>query len=94
MEQGRPFTLEDLEPANSDGLGRLLRHLDAQEKNWAALRPPGRASSTSATREAWANRATGEDLAAQIDPDFVFGPHTSVALALDGALATPDLVSE
>ncbi|MFI7536905.1 ATP-binding protein, partial [Streptosporangium sp. NPDC049376] len=28
---------------------------------------------------AWANRATGEDLAAQIDPEFVFGP-TRVSL--------------
>ncbi|MEV8638306.1 ATP-binding protein, partial [Streptosporangium sp. NPDC051023] len=29
---------------------------------------------------AWANRATGEDLATQIDPDFVFGP-TRVSLS-------------
>ncbi|MER7213608.1 ATP-binding protein, partial [Streptosporangium sp. NPDC020145] len=28
---------------------------------------------------AWANRATGEDLAAQIDPEFVFGPQVTAA---------------
>jgi CO dehydrogenase maturation factor len=79
MEQGRPFTLQDLEPANSAALGRLLTHLDAQEKDWSRF---GRQAVRFHLRnaEAWANRATGEDLAAQIDPDFVFGP-TRVSLS-------------
>ncbi|SFJ51529.1 CO dehydrogenase maturation factor [Streptosporangium canum] len=78
MEQGRPFRLEDLEPANAEALGGLLTHLDAQEKDWARF---GRQAVQFHLKnaEAWANRATGEDLAAQIDPDFVFGP-TRVSL--------------
>ncbi|MEV4379408.1 ATP-binding protein [Streptosporangium sp. NPDC049644] len=79
MEQGRPFTLSDLEVANSRALGTLLDHLDAQEKDWDRF---GRQAVRFHLRnaEAWANRATGEDLAAQIDPDFVFGP-TRVSLS-------------
>ncbi|MFI9434083.1 MULTISPECIES: nucleotide-binding protein [Streptosporangium] len=78
MEQGRRFTLEDLEPANTEALGRLLKHLDAQEKDWPRF---GRQAVEFHLRNAaaWADRATGEDLAAQIDPDFVFGP-TRVSL--------------
>ncbi|GGS74521.1 ATP-binding protein [Planobispora rosea] len=73
MEQGRPFTLDDLEPVNAEALTVLLKHLDAQEKDWARF---GRQAAEFHLRnaEAWANRAVGEDLAAQIDPGFVFGP--------------------
>ncbi|MER5317922.1 ATP-binding protein [Streptosporangium roseum] len=79
MEQGRAFRLEDLEPANVEALGRMLKHLDAQEKDWARF---GRQAVQFHLKnaEAWANRATGEDLAAQIDPGFVFGP-TRVSLS-------------
>ncbi|MFF5205115.1 ATP-binding protein [Streptosporangium sp. NPDC000396] len=78
MEQGRPFTLEDLEPANVRALDKILKHLDAQEKDWERF---GRQAVQFHLRnaEAWANRATGQDLAAQVDPDFVFGP-TRVSL--------------
>ncbi|GIH75399.1 ATP-binding protein [Planobispora longispora] len=78
MEQGRPFTLDDLEPANSEALAVLLKHLDTQEKDWARF---GRQAAEFHLRNAtaWANRAVGEDLAAQVDPDFVFGP-TRVSL--------------
>ncbi|GGK59703.1 ATP-binding protein [Planomonospora parontospora subsp. parontospora] len=78
MEQGRPFTLEDLEPANADALGVLLKHVDSQEKDWERF---GRQTVEFHLRNAraWANRAVGEDLAAQVDPDFVFGP-TRVSL--------------
>ncbi|MEV7907648.1 ATP-binding protein [Streptomyces anulatus] len=78
MEQGRPFALADLEPGNVEALGVLLARLDAQEKDWARF---GRQAAQFHVRnaEAWANRAVGEDLAAQIDPDFVFGP-TRVSL--------------
>ncbi|GAA2844461.1 hypothetical protein GCM10010517_00650 [Streptosporangium fragile] len=79
MEQGRPFTLGDLEPANTAALATILERLDAQEKNWDRF---GHQAVLFHLRnaEAWANRATGEDLAAQIDPDFVFGP-TRVSLS-------------
>ncbi|SDH81248.1 CO dehydrogenase maturation factor [Sinosporangium album] len=73
MEQGRPFTLADLEPANRDGLARLLDRVDAQPKDWEKF---GRQTVEFHLRnaEAWANRATGADLKAQIDPEFVYGP--------------------
>ncbi|GIH93076.1 ATP-binding protein [Planobispora siamensis] len=73
MEQGRPFTLDDLEPANAEALAVLLKHLDGREKDWERF---GRQAVEFHLRNAraWANRATGEDLAAQVDPDFVFGP--------------------
>ncbi|GAA4569760.1 ATP-binding protein [Planotetraspora kaengkrachanensis] len=73
MEQGRPFTLADLEPANRRSLATLADRLDAQPKDWEKF---GRQAGEFHLRNAlaWANRATGEDLAAQIDPGFVYGP--------------------
>ncbi|MBB5130384.1 CO dehydrogenase maturation factor [Thermocatellispora tengchongensis] len=73
LEQGRAFRLDDLEPANLDALALLLKHLDAQEKDWERF---GRQAVEFHLRNAaaWANRATGQDLAAQVDPEFVFGP--------------------
>lgn len=73
MEQGRPFALDDLEPANSDALAVLLKHLDEQEKDWARF---GRQAAEFHLRNAraWANAKTGVDLTGQIDPDFVYGP--------------------
>ncbi|MEV4838971.1 ATP-binding protein [Nonomuraea sp. NPDC049486] len=73
MEQGRPFALDDLEPANSDALAVLLKHLDEQEKDWARF---GRQAAEFHLRNAraWANAKTGVDLTGQIDPGFVYGP--------------------
>jgi CO dehydrogenase maturation factor len=79
LEQGRPFALGDLEPTNAESLAMLLKHLDDQPKNWPRF---GRQAIEFHLRNAaaWANRATGQDLAAQIDPDFTFGPaHMTVA---------------
>ncbi|MGW2155471.1 ATP-binding protein [Nonomuraea sp. NPDC001699] len=73
MEQGRHFTLDDLEPANLDALAVLCKTLDGQEKDWARF---GRQTAEFHLRNAraWANARTGADLAEQIDPDFVYGP--------------------
>ncbi|MFG1948450.1 ATP-binding protein [Nonomuraea sp. NPDC048826] len=73
MEQGRPFTLDDLEPANADALAVLLKHLDEQEKDWPRF---GRQTAEFHLRnaKAWANAKTGVDLSEQIDPEFVYGP--------------------
>jgi CO dehydrogenase maturation factor len=72
MEQGRPFTLDDLESPNHEALGVLLKHLDAQPKDWEKF---GRQAAEFHLRNAdsWANRATGQDLTAQIDPQFQYG---------------------
>ncbi|MEW1840323.1 ATP-binding protein [Nonomuraea angiospora] len=73
MEQGRHFTLDDLEPVNADALAVLRKTLDEQEKDWARF---GRQTVEFHLRNAhaWGNDRTGSDLASQIDPDFVFGP--------------------
>ncbi|MEW9531657.1 ATP-binding protein [Microbispora sp. NPDC049125] len=73
MEQGRPFTLDDLEPAGHDALATMLGLVDAQPKDWERF---GRQAAEFHRRNAlaWANRATGEDLLTQIDPGFVYGP--------------------
>ncbi|MCG5215748.1 nucleotide-binding protein [Streptosporangium soli] len=79
LEQGRPFALDDLEPANADSLAMLLKILDNRPKNWARFGDQA-VEFHLRNADAWANRATGQDLAAQIDPDFVYGPaHTTVA---------------
>ncbi|WP_030452688.1 ATP-binding protein [Herbidospora cretacea] len=72
MEQGRAFTLNDLEPGNLAGLQTLLDRVDAAEKDWAKF---GRQAHEFHLRNAraWANKATGVDLADQIDPGFIFG---------------------
>ncbi|WP_433435902.1 ATP-binding protein [Nonomuraea sp. CA-141351] len=73
MEQGRHFTLDDLEPVNADALAVLHKALDQQEKDWERF---GRQTVEFHLRNAraWGNERTGSDLAAQIDPDFVYGP--------------------
>jgi CO dehydrogenase maturation factor len=70
LEQGRPFELDDLGQATRDGLDIVGSALDAQVKDWEKfLRQAAEFHLKNA--RAWANSRTGEDLAAQIDPDFV-----------------------
>ncbi|MFI6483354.1 ATP-binding protein [Nonomuraea sp. NPDC050663] len=72
LEQGRPFDLIDLEPANTEALSRVLKQVDAQEKNWERY---GRQTAQFHERnaEAWGNSRAGTDLSLQIDPGFVYG---------------------
>ncbi|WP_157253890.1 ATP-binding protein [Nonomuraea typhae] len=72
LEQGRPFALPDLEPHNLDALAVLLKHLDAQPKDWDRF---GRQTAEFHLRNAraWGNARTGLDLALQIDPEFRYG---------------------
>src|ERR1700744_6133987 len=81
MEHGRPFSLADLSPATTAALGALRGRLDAQPRDWARYSRQA-AEFHRRNARAWANAATGEDLAAQIDPEFTLGPH---ALALADA---------
>ncbi|MBB5630680.1 ATP-binding protein [Sphaerisporangium krabiense] len=78
MEQGHPFTLDDLEPQGHHALAILKDHLDATPKDWAKF---GRQTIEFHTRNAhaWANRATGQDLLQQIDHDFVYGRRPTLA---------------
>ena len=80
MEQGRPFTLDDLEPANADGAGHAARRtLDAQEKDWARF---GRQAAEFHLRNAarlGQRRAPARTSPRQIDPGLRLRPadHTT-----------------
>ena len=72
-EQGRPLPLGALEPANRAALQRLREAVDATPKDWGRFtRQAVEFHLRNAT--AWANARTGEDLAAQVDPEFTLGP--------------------
>jgi CO dehydrogenase maturation factor len=80
MEQGRPFDLHDLSQATRTGLGALQARLDAQPRDWDRYTRQA-AEFHRKNARAWASAAAGEDLAAQVDPEFTLGPH---ALATAG----------
>jgi CO dehydrogenase maturation factor len=75
MEQGQPFNLGDLNPATRTALGTIQDRLDAQPRDWDAYARQA-AEFHRRNARAWASAAAGEDLTAQIDPDFTLGPHT------------------
>ena len=71
QEQGRePGALE---PHNARTLERLREAVDARPKDWAAFQRHA-AEFHLRNANAWANEATGQDLAAQVDPEFQHGP--------------------
>jgi CO dehydrogenase maturation factor len=73
MEQGFPFGIEDLEPANRQGLNRMHAVVDATVRDPARFLAQMHEIHLRNAR-AWANAAVGINLANQIDPDFRFGP--------------------
>jgi CO dehydrogenase maturation factor len=77
MEQGRAFGLGDLSPGHQ-GLARVpAGHPGHAVQGLGPAHPAGREfHMRNAT--ARASAAAGEDLAAQIDPDFTPGPPTPV----------------
>ncbi|MGW1212511.1 ATP-binding protein [Streptomyces sp. NPDC002499] len=70
-EQGR--TQGELEPSNRHALNVLREAVDARPKDWPTLHRHAVDFHLRNAR-AWADRATGLDLASQVDPDFVPGP--------------------
>jgi CO dehydrogenase maturation factor len=81
MEQGRPFDLDDLSPATRTGLGALQARLDAQPRDWDRYTRQA-AEFHRKNARAWASAAVGEDLAAQIDPEFTLGPHALATVGM------------
>ena len=73
MEQGTDFTLADLGPATRTALRVLQDTLDRQDQDWARYTRQATEFHLRNAR-AWASAATGEDLANQVDPDFILGP--------------------
>ena len=72
-EQGRYAPLDALEPANRRALKVLRGAVDAAEKDWTRFQQQAIDFHLRNAR-AWANKAAGVDLSAQIDPEFEHGP--------------------
>lgn len=77
-EQGREHG--ELEPHNARTLDRLRAAVDARPKDWTAFQRHA-VDFHLRNATAWANAATGQDLAAQVDPQFQHGPEALAALA-------------
>jgi CO dehydrogenase maturation factor len=73
MEQGRPFSLADTGPDTRDALAVLQHAADSCVRDWPALTRQAAEFHLKNAR-AWASTATGHDLTAQIDRDFVMTP--------------------
>ena len=71
-ERGRVRPLDELEPANSSALVALREAFDARPKDWATYTRQA-VEFHLRNASAWANERVGEDLADQIDPEFVMG---------------------
>ena len=72
-EQGHPRPVGELEPANRQVLDAIRAALDATPRDWARYTRQA-VQFHLRNAAAWANASTGEDLATQVDPDFVLGP--------------------
>ncbi|MFF7079751.1 ATP-binding protein [Streptomyces lavendulae] len=70
-EQGRDTG--SLEPGNHSALETLRTAVDRRTKDWAAFQQQA-VEFHARNALSWANKATGQDLAAQIDPGFEHGP--------------------
>jgi CO dehydrogenase maturation factor len=80
MEQGRPFAMADLSEGTTDALNDLRGALDARQRDWARYTRQAADFHVKNAR-AWASAAAGEDLTAQVDPDFTLGPTMLTAAA-------------
>src|SRR5262245_1633176 len=77
-ERGQPRPIEELEPANAAALHTLRRAADACTKDWPTYTRQA-AEFHVRNVHAWAGARVagsngGEDLVAQLDPEFVMGP--------------------
>ena len=80
---GRP--IDHLESSNRAALDTLRRAVDATTKNWRRYQQQA-VDFHLRNAASWGNDRTGEDLATQVDPDFVLGPE---ALAHSGRPPIP-----
>jgi CO dehydrogenase maturation factor len=72
-EQGRPGPIADLEPANQTVLEMMRETVDGCARDWPRFYHQA-VEFHLRNATAWANDATGEDLAEQVDPEFVLDP--------------------
>lgn len=78
QEQGRDQGFSALEPNNRTALARLQLEVDSVPQDWAKFTRQAVHFHLKNAR-AWGDRATGVDLGAQVDPDFVMGPEAFAA---------------
>ena len=71
-EKGRYPDFATLEPQNRAALEKMLAVVDATPQNWEKFTRQG-AEFHIRNAQAWGNGRAGEDLALQVDPDFVMG---------------------
>jgi CO dehydrogenase maturation factor len=72
-ERGQILPIADLEPTNTGALATVRAALDSCDKDWPRYTAQAvQFHLRNAT--AWANDRTGENLAGQVDPEFVLGP--------------------
>ncbi|MEV0398010.1 ATP-binding protein [Polymorphospora rubra] len=79
-ERGHVRPVDALEPANRQALEVLRATADAATKDWATYTRQA-VEFHLRNANAWANDKVGEDLARQVDPDFVLGPDPLVEAA-------------
>ncbi|SDZ05311.1 CO dehydrogenase maturation factor [Micromonospora pattaloongensis] len=76
-ERGRPAPIASLEPRNRAALELMRATVDAARKDWVTYTRQA-VEFHLRNANAWANDRVGENLAAQVDPDFVLGPELLV----------------
>ncbi|MFV2083130.1 ATP-binding protein [Micromonospora sp. LOL_021] len=72
-ERGRHQPITAMEPANRDALDTMRTAVDACVKDWASYTRQA-VEFHLRNAAAWANDRVGENLADQVDPEFVLGP--------------------
>jgi CO dehydrogenase maturation factor len=80
QEQGRHLPMSALEPANQTALRTIQAAVEARTKDWRRFQEHAVAFHLK-NAAAWANAATGQDLASQIDAEFRHGPQALSAAA-------------
>ena len=78
-ERGTARPITELEPHNLDALEAMLSTVDSTERDWPRYQKQGVEFHLRNAR-AWGNDRAGEDLAAQVDPDFVLNAQLSLPL--------------
>jgi CO dehydrogenase maturation factor len=76
-ERGTARPIDELEPHNLDTLEAMLSTVDSTERDWARYQRQG-VEFHLRNANAWGSGRAGEDLAAQVDPEFVLDPRLSV----------------
>jgi CO dehydrogenase maturation factor len=72
-ERGQVRSIDALEPHNRSSLEKLVSTVDSVERDWARYHQQAVEFHLRNARS-WGNERTGQDLAGQVDPEFVPGP--------------------